>query len=357
MAETAGDAAAAQGQGREHGEAKVPVQEATLKDAGEFGDSDREVAMVASSLNSMQVEGGGDAASPGVGQGEAQSSAQDAKKAARSDGGQKDESDDGDESEDEDDGGFGFFNPDLFTSNVEYELSEFRFSRKPEDGCTVDAKEAEEDLIIKLSYLHASNQLIEKFVSRVVWPSAEEMARYFTANPSLVRGKRILELGSGTGLCGITMARLGAASVVLTDYNEASVELLQENIDLNSAGDVCSTARLVWGDDAACAEILEGMGLEHFDLVVGTDVVYEPECIQPLLQSARAFLNGSKSSRFFLANHTHRYGTYAELVHTTAASLGFSESVQTPITCEEGQIDFSIFSLLGAGAADAAASS
>mmetsp|Transcript_17733 Transcript_17733/g.34956 ORF Transcript_17733/g.34956 Transcript_17733/m.34956 type:complete len:316 (+) Transcript_17733:173-1120(+) len=302
-------------------EGTTEVVQAAVKSAAEFGEPDREVASLAASLNSLET-------APSSAVQNAQISNDNLK--------QKDDTVDEDDEEDDDDGGYGFFNPDLFTSNVEYELSEFKFPR--EDG-------SEDELVVKLSYLHGSNQLIEKFVSRVVWPSAEELSRHFALHPEIVASKNILELGSGTGLCGISMACLGATSVVLTDYNEASVELLQENIDLNSVGDICSTSRLVWGDEQSCAAILQGLELSHFDLVVGTDVVYEPECIEPLLQSARAFMNKNPQSKFILANHTHRYGNYAELVHETAAALGFIEEVQPPFIGEEGQIDFSIFTL------------
>ena len=37
--------------------------------------------------------------------------------------------------------------------------------------------------------------------------------RHLTAHPQLVRRRRVLELGSGCGLCGILAAKMGAAEV------------------------------------------------------------------------------------------------------------------------------------------------
>mmetsp|Transcript_7866 Transcript_7866/g.14472 ORF Transcript_7866/g.14472 Transcript_7866/m.14472 type:complete len:274 (-) Transcript_7866:194-1015(-) len=219
-----------------------------------------------------------------------------------------------------------FFNPDMFTSNIGLEKATFTYG----------------DINTELQFVHDSNQLIEKFVSRVVWPSAQEMCRYFVKHPQLVEGKRILELGSGTGLCGITLAYLGAKQVVLTDYNEAAVNLIRDNVEMNGQSGVCDCFELTWGDPEGAAQVIDASGGEAFDIVLGTDVVYEPECIRPLLQSALMFMEPT-NGEFYLANHTHRYAGLEDEVKQTASSLKLRETVLPSVVGDEGQIDMSIF--------------
>ena len=50
-----------------------------------------------------------------------------------------------------------------------------------------------------------------------VWPAAANLAAHLEANPCLVKGKRVAELGSGLGVAGLTAAHIGAERVTLVD--------------------------------------------------------------------------------------------------------------------------------------------
>lgn len=96
------------------------------------------------------------------------------------------------------------------------------------------------------------------------WAGGLALAHHFRANPDLVQGQRILDLGAGSGLVGIVAARLGAhASAAEIDPNGRAAIALNaaangvalplididlseppQNIDLIAAGDVFYNAEV-----------------------------------------------------------------------------------------------------------------
>ncbi|KAK9861153.1 hypothetical protein WJX84_008745, partial [Apatococcus fuscideae] len=117
--------------------------------------------------------------------------------------------------------------------------------------------------------------------SGIVWQAGILLAAYLVQHLPLdcLRGKRVLELGSGTGLVGITAAYLGA-HVQLTDVAEA-MPLLKLNVALNqhhlaASGGSMGCVLMDWQTPASCLE------QQDWDIVVGSDLVYNAVAV-PLL--------------------------------------------------------------------------
>ena len=68
----------------------------------------------------------------------------------------------------------------------------------------------------------------------MVWDAGLVLAQYIADNAELIRGKRVLELGSGTGLVGLAALQLGAAAVTLTDM-QPLLPLLRSNLHANAS--------------------------------------------------------------------------------------------------------------------------
>ncbi|KAI8098806.1 putative methyltransferase-domain-containing protein [Halteromyces radiatus] len=99
----------------------------------------------------------------------------------------------------------------------------------------------------------------------------------------------ILELGAGTGYCGIVLANMlgRQCQVYITDL-EPVIPLIEENVKAHHIQDgqhaqvFCE--RLHWGNQQDAQRVLDKVG-GHFDLVVISDCVYFPELFQPLMDT------------------------------------------------------------------------
>ena len=134
------------------------------------------------------------------------------------------------------------------------------------------------------------HQLDEDLSGLQVWPIAASLCRCLHRHPLLVRGRSVLELGSGTGLVGLVAASLGA-DCVLTDRSEASLVLCKHNAQLNQLQHGLRVARLSWGDD----DTELSADSASFDVVVGSDCAYRLSALDALFESVDLLLSRSTS--------------------------------------------------------------
>ncbi|XP_026485557.1 protein N-lysine methyltransferase METTL21D-like isoform X1 [Vanessa tameamea] len=135
-------------------------------------------------------------------------------------------------------------------------------------------------------------QKLEGDVNCVVWDASLVLAKYLETmcqhKADFLSGIKVLELGSGLGVVGLTAATLGA-QVTLTDLPEA-LPLLRLNISENkqkivSMGGYAIAESLVWGDKNS--EIHK----QEFDMIVLADCVYYEDAIDPLIETLQCLNN------------------------------------------------------------------
>jgi predicted nicotinamide N-methyase len=110
------------------------------------------------------------------------------------------------------------------------------------------------------------------------WAGGQALARYLLDNRDTVAGKRVLDLGAGSGLVAIAAAKAGAAPVVAADIEEFS----DSAIALNAQANGVHVETLI-------ADLLDG-SLPHaprHDVILVGDLFYE----QTTAQRALAFLS------------------------------------------------------------------
>eukprot|EP01120_Amphizonella_sp_Union-15-10_P010387 TRINITY_DN4141_c0_g1_i1.p1 TRINITY_DN4141_c0_g1~~TRINITY_DN4141_c0_g1_i1.p1 ORF type:complete len:252 (-),score=37.52 TRINITY_DN4141_c0_g1_i1:12-710(-) len=172
------------------------------------------------------------------------------------------------------------FDPNLFL-NLNYTEKTFTF----------------EEHEIKLSLLPSSTTDYD-LTGQVVWPAAHIMCRFIIQNQETLRGAKVLELGSGTGLCGILASRF-SGSVTLTDHDPVVLKLLETNVtDLrNNASGNCSATKLFWGKE----KHLSNFTPFGYDIVIGSDIVFWQSGIEPMLHTVNRLLSKREDAKLILS--------------------------------------------------------
>lgn len=93
-------------------------------------------------------------------------------------------------------------------------------------------------LALKDESLTLSSQQIGQFWQQLpywafAWAAGQGLARHILTYPELVRGKRVLDFGCGSGLVGIAAAKAGARSVTCCDTAPLALAATQHNAQRN----------------------------------------------------------------------------------------------------------------------------
>lgn len=118
-----------------------------------------------------------------------------------------------------------------------------------------------------------------------IWDSAMVLSQWMSDQvPSEYdfNGKTVVELGAGTGLPGLTAAKLGASKVILTDIQQL-IPVLQKNVEVNELGDRMTVCLFVWGSELP-VQLSE---LEHVDLVLLSDVFFDASDMSALAKTLK----------------------------------------------------------------------
>jgi hypothetical protein len=171
-----------------------------------------------------------------------------------------------------------------------------------------------------------------------VWESHSVLCKYFADNFNNGLALKALELGSGMGVPGIFLAKLGH-NVTLSDNEPSVLKLLEENCVLNNS--TCDVISIDW----------EGNTLKNGDysIVFASDCCYDTSVLPYLFRTAFAALKQSPSSRFLLANVQNRlYCTTRsaadQYLGNIASSAGFTSMDVLEGHSDQSGVDISLLS-------------
>jgi len=129
-------------------------------------------------------------------------------------------------------------------------------------------------------------------------------------NEDVVRNRKVLEIGSGLGVTGLMASKLGAKRVVLSDNNIQLLQHLRSSCLKNCKNAFESrylgVKRLDWSDfhqevrdktndfNFNCGNQFLQLKNERFDLVLGADILYEPNFVMQISNVLRSHLKKVK---------------------------------------------------------------
>jgi predicted nicotinamide N-methyase len=102
------------------------------------------------------------------------------------------------------------------------------------------------------------------------WAGGQALARYVLDNPDAVRGRRVLDFASGSGLVAIAAAKAGAAGVTAVDIDPFAIAAIELNAGANGAAVLPIQADWVSRDDG-------------FDTILAGDICYERDLAERVI--------------------------------------------------------------------------
>jgi predicted nicotinamide N-methyase len=96
------------------------------------------------------------------------------------------------------------------------------------------------------------------------WAGGQALARYILDNPDIVRGRRVLDFASGSGLVAIAAMKAGAASVTACDIDPFAIAAIGLNAQANDVT-VGAVQQDLVGED------------QGWDVVLAGDICYEQD--------------------------------------------------------------------------------
>lgn len=97
------------------------------------------------------------------------------------------------------------------------------------------------------------------------WAAGQGLAQYLLSHPEMVKGKRVVDFGCGSGIVGIAAAKAGAAQVICCDTDPLALVASQLNAERNQVEVQVTTDWTEYKDSLDCllaADVL-------YDLTVG----------------------------------------------------------------------------------------
>jgi predicted nicotinamide N-methyase len=156
------------------------------------------------------------------------------------------------------------------------------------------------------------------------WPGGQAIARYLLDNPTVVEGRRVIDLAAGSGVSSLAAARAGAASVVANDIDALSLIAARLNARANDLTFEVSREDWLAGPE----------GAPDAEVVIAGDVCYERDMSTRALawlrghaRLGRLVLLGDPGRNYFSAQGLEERARYEIPTSLQLENRGMRETV------------------------------
>lgn len=157
-----------------------------------------------------------------------------------------------------------------------------------------------------------------------LWPASKALAR--AVKRIDIEGRRILELGCGLGLPSLVLQSRGA-DVTASDHHPLSAPFLDYNAALNNISSP-SYLDLSWDPSDSHADV------GQFDLIIGSDILYEPDHAEMLAALVNRLANAKAKVLITCPGRGYR-NRFSRLLQSegfelTQTNIPFTEAEEPP---------------------------
>lgn len=173
------------------------------------------------------------------------------------------------------------------------------------------------------------------------WEAGLHLGQYLSSNPDLIRGKNVLELGTGTGYVSVLCAKyLGASRVVASDGSEDVLNGLSDTAFLNGlqGSQVLIPKELMWGNALVGTEEEKWDGGNEVDVVLGADITYDTRAMPALIATLDELFGLYPKVQVLICTAERNIETLRTLLEQCKGAGMETSSVEFPLPKAEEQL-------------------
>ncbi|CAH0701693.1 unnamed protein product [Spodoptera exigua] len=185
------------------------------------------------------------------------------------------------------------------------------------------------------------NMVVNGTTGLKTWEAALMLSDWVLCNKNFFSNKHVLELGSGVGFTGITIAKYcNTKSMVLTDCHDDVLKTICDNIQINFAQLQKQEENIItWFKDhnkSLGVTTLDWNAIDDFmedmvpDILIGADIVYDPSILQPLSNVIHTFCSRNKKLEVFIASVIRNEETFKGFLKALSEMELEYETIELP---------------------------